>query len=109
VDRGVFGAPTFFVGDEMFWGQDRRISCASAFPIDDGETCTMSDILTHTETGVMTLTLNRPDKKNSITAAMYAAMADALAAPRAAITVRGRRVPGPRDRVSAPAMTSATS
>jgi 2-hydroxychromene-2-carboxylate isomerase len=19
----VFGAPTFFVGDEMFWGQDR--------------------------------------------------------------------------------------
>ncbi len=23
VDRGAFGAPTFFVGDEMFWGQDR--------------------------------------------------------------------------------------
>lgn len=23
VDRGVFGAPTFFVGDQMFWGQDR--------------------------------------------------------------------------------------
>jgi 2-hydroxychromene-2-carboxylate isomerase len=23
VDRGVFGAPTFFVGDRMFWGQDR--------------------------------------------------------------------------------------
>ena len=23
VDRGVFGAPTFFGGDEMFWGQDR--------------------------------------------------------------------------------------
>ncbi len=23
VERGVFGAPTFFVGDEMFWGQDR--------------------------------------------------------------------------------------
>jgi len=22
-DRGVFGVPTFFVGDEMFWGQDR--------------------------------------------------------------------------------------
>ena len=21
--RGVFGAPTFFVGDEMFWGKDR--------------------------------------------------------------------------------------
>jgi len=23
VDRGVFGAPTFFVGEQMFWGQDR--------------------------------------------------------------------------------------
>jgi len=23
VERGVFGAPTFFVGDEMFWGNDR--------------------------------------------------------------------------------------
>ncbi|MBX3586339.1 MAG: enoyl-CoA hydratase [Ramlibacter sp.] len=36
------------------------------------------EILTHTEAGVMTITLNRVDKKNSITAAMYAAMADAL-------------------------------
>jgi len=23
VDRGIFGAPTFFVGDAMYWGQDR--------------------------------------------------------------------------------------
>lgn len=23
VERGVFGAPTFFVGPQMFWGQDR--------------------------------------------------------------------------------------
>ena len=23
VARGVFGAPTFFVSDEMFWGKDR--------------------------------------------------------------------------------------
>jgi len=23
VSRGAFGAPTFFVGDEMFWGNDR--------------------------------------------------------------------------------------
>ncbi|HPL79354.1 MAG TPA: enoyl-CoA hydratase [Burkholderiaceae bacterium] len=37
-----------------------------------------SDILTHCESGVMTITLNRVDKKNSITAAMYGAMADAL-------------------------------
>ncbi|MFC5481090.1 2-hydroxychromene-2-carboxylate isomerase [Massilia suwonensis] len=31
--RGVFGAPTFFVGDEMFWGNDRledAIACAAA-------------------------------------------------------------------------------
>jgi enoyl-CoA hydratase/carnithine racemase len=39
----------------------------------------MSDILTHAEAGVMTITLNRLDRKNSITAAMYGAMADALA------------------------------
>ena len=41
-------------------------------------TDTVKDILTHTEAGVLTITLNRADKKNSITAAMYAAMADAL-------------------------------
>lgn len=23
VEQGIFGAPTFFVGDEMFWGNDR--------------------------------------------------------------------------------------
>ena len=23
IQRGLFGAPTFFVGDEMYWGQDR--------------------------------------------------------------------------------------
>ena len=23
VARGVFGAPTMFVGEQMFWGQDR--------------------------------------------------------------------------------------
>ena len=49
---------------------------------------TMSDILTHHEAGVTTLTFNRPDKKNSITAAMYAALADALAAAEADPAVR---------------------
>jgi enoyl-CoA hydratase/carnithine racemase len=38
----------------------------------------MNDILVHTEAGVTTLTFNRPDKKNSLTAAMYSALADAL-------------------------------
>jgi 2-hydroxychromene-2-carboxylate isomerase len=30
VARGVFGAPTFFVGKEMFWGQDRMDAVAEA-------------------------------------------------------------------------------
>ena len=30
VARGVFGAPTFFVGEEMFWGQDRLEFVAAA-------------------------------------------------------------------------------
>lgn len=30
VSRGVFGAPTFFVGDELFWGQDRMDDVARA-------------------------------------------------------------------------------
>lgn len=48
----------------------------------------MSDILTHAEAGVMTITLNRLDRKNSITAAMYGAMADALATAEADTSVR---------------------
>ena len=39
---------------------------------------TLAEILTHIDGGVMTLTLNRVDKKNSITSAMYSAMANAL-------------------------------
>jgi 2-hydroxychromene-2-carboxylate isomerase len=30
VDRGVFGAPAFFVGDDMYWGQDRIEQVKSA-------------------------------------------------------------------------------
>ena len=48
----------------------------------------MSDILTDTSAGVLTITLNRVDKKNSITAAMYASMADALAQAEADPAVR---------------------
>ena len=32
VARGVFGAPTFFVGDQMFWGQDRLDFVKEALP-----------------------------------------------------------------------------
>ena len=48
----------------------------------------MSDILTHTDAGVMTITFNRLDKKNSITSSMYAAMADAVAQAGADPSVR---------------------
>ncbi len=48
----------------------------------------MSDILTDVTDGVMTITFNRPDKKNSITSAMYATMADALVQAKDQDTVR---------------------
>ena len=48
----------------------------------------MTDILVDTRTGVMTITLNRVDKKNSLTGAMYAAMADALTQAQADDAVR---------------------
>lgn len=48
----------------------------------------MTDILIHADAGVTTITLNRVDKKNSITAAMYATMADALDAAAADAATR---------------------
>lgn len=48
----------------------------------------MSDILTHREAGVLTLTLNRLDKKNALTTDMYAALADALVQAAEDPTVR---------------------
>jgi enoyl-CoA hydratase/carnithine racemase len=42
----------------------------------------MTAILTDLQNGVLTLTFNRVDKKNSITRDMYAALADALVAAR---------------------------
>lgn len=40
----------------------------------------MSDILTSQADGILTITFNRPDKKNALTSAMYATLADALEA-----------------------------
>jgi 2-hydroxychromene-2-carboxylate isomerase len=37
--RGIFGAPTFFVGTEMFWGNDRlddALICAASRTVTDG-------------------------------------------------------------------------
>ena len=51
-------------------------------------TSTIPEILTHLDAGVLSLTINRLDRKNSITAAMYAAMADVLAAAENDVAVR---------------------
>lgn len=36
VQRGIFGAPSFVVGDEMFWGQD-RLNDALAWAVSHGD------------------------------------------------------------------------
>jgi len=54
----------------------------------------MTEILIDTSAGVMTITLNRVEKKNSITGAMYAAMADALAQAEADAAVRAVVIQG---------------
>ncbi len=46
------------------------------------------DILSHTEGNILTLTFNRFEKKNSITAAMYQQLADALAAAKDDASIR---------------------
>jgi enoyl-CoA hydratase/carnithine racemase len=46
------------------------------------------DILVHAEAGVMTVTLNRLSRKNSITSDMYGAMADAIVRARDDASVR---------------------
>ncbi len=48
----------------------------------------MTDILEHVESGIMTLTLNRMDKKNSITSAMYGLLADSLVKAKDDASVR---------------------
>ncbi|MEY2621463.1 MAG: hypothetical protein RIT26_1283 [Pseudomonadota bacterium] len=54
----------------------------------------MSDILQHQEEGVLTLTLNRVEKKNALTAAMYADLARALSAAAADPGVRVALIQG---------------
>ena len=48
----------------------------------------MNDILIHSEAGVMTVTINRLERKNSLTADMYAALADALDTAQAEPAIR---------------------
>src|SRR5579862_1756046 len=55
------------------------------------------DILITREGGVLTIELNRPQKKNAITADMYGSLADALIAAREAPEVRAVMILGKRD------------
>lgn len=62
----------------------------------------MSDLIKADREGaVLTVVFNRPDKKNAITAAMYAAMADAFTAAAADSTVRVVVVTGAGDAFTA--------
>lgn len=55
------------------------------------------DILTTLKDGVLTIEFNRPQKKNAITAEMYAALADALIQAREDATIRAVTIAGTRD------------
>lgn len=52
------------------------------------------DILTTTESGLLTLQFNRPSRKNAITAVMYQTMADALVAANTDTTIRAILIAG---------------
>ena len=57
-------------------------------------TSSFTDILIHLDAGVMTLTLNRVARKNSLTAAMYGALANALESASADAAVRAVVIQG---------------
>jgi enoyl-CoA hydratase/carnithine racemase len=48
----------------------------------------MSDVITANANGILTITFNRPDKKNALTGAMYTLLADALEAAEKDSAVR---------------------
>jgi len=54
----------------------------------------MKPILTETKDGVARIEINRPEKKNALTAAMYQAMADAIKAAEADASVRALLIHG---------------
>ena len=57
----------------------------------------MSHILTENKDGVLHIEIDRPDKKNALTAAMYQAMADAICAAEADAKVRVLLIHGKTD------------
>ena len=67
------------------------------------------DILTTRDGGVMTIELNRPQKKNAITADMYGALAAALIEAREAPEIRAVMIVGKRDVFTAGCTTATKS
>ena len=57
----------------------------------------MNHILTETEDGILRIEIDRPDKKNALTAAMYQAMADGIKLAEADSTVRVVLIHGKED------------
>jgi enoyl-CoA hydratase/carnithine racemase len=57
----------------------------------------MKNILTENKDGILRIEIDRPDKKNALTAAMYQAMADAIHAAEADSTVRVVLIHGKAD------------
>ena len=57
----------------------------------------MKNILTENKDGILRIEIDRPDKKNALTAAMYQAMADAIKAAEADSTVRVVLIHGKAD------------
>lgn len=57
----------------------------------------MKNILTESKDGILRIEIDRPDKKNALTAAMYQAMADALIAAEADSKVRVLLIHGKSD------------
>ena len=57
----------------------------------------MKHILTETKDGILRIEIDRPDKKNALTAAMYQAMADAIKAAEADAKVRVVLIHGKAD------------
>src|SRR5690606_40382953 len=54
----------------------------------DNRGISMSDLITELHGGILTLTLSRPYKKNALTNAMYAALADGLERAEAEAAIR---------------------
>jgi enoyl-CoA hydratase/carnithine racemase len=60
------------------------------------------EIVSHVDGGILRIEINRPEKKNALTAAMYSAMADALERGQNDPAVRVVLIHGQQDIFTAP-------